>query len=227
MGKLNLKNITLTSVCGDGKYLVGIIQAARHCMKYADFGSVKIFSNKVVSIPDIDIVKIKPLNKEQYCLFSLYELPSLIDTDFCLTFQGDGFIIDSTLWSDEFFNYDYIGAPWLNEPLNNVGNGGFSLRSKKFLYSAKTLEYNSKIQFQPHIPAGELITPEDWFTCCYSYKKMLDMGVKFADVHTAYRFAVEHPSLLKIYNRHDIKTYNSFGFHGAFNAAAMKLLEEK
>ena len=226
MGKIKLDNITLVSVCGNQKFLIDIIRAAKHCMKYIDFKSVKILSNVAVSVNDIEIVKIQPLDQLQYTLFSLYELPKYIDTDFCLTFQGDGFVIKPNMWDNDFLKYDYIGAPWLSENKNPIGNGGFSLRSQKFLHSAKTLEYNSKIQFQKDIPAGKLITPEDWFACSYSYDKMINMNVKFPNIELAYKFSVEHPSNIKNYDRYNINTYNSFGFHGSFNIAAMKLLEE-
>lgn len=222
---MNLKDITLVSFCGNSKFLIDIIKAAKICMQKIKFGDVKILSNTHVAVKDINVIKIRNLDKLEYCKFSMYDLPSFINTEYCLTFQGDGFIINPELWTNDFLNYDYIGAPWLSEVKNRVGNGGFSLRSKKFLYSAKTLEYNSDIQFQKHIPAGQLVTPEDWFLCCYSYEKMLDLGVKFADITTAYKFSVEHPSPEKWYDRFDINTYQSFGFHGSFNKAAMKLLE--
>lgn len=227
MGSINLDNITLISVCGDARFLIGIIKAAKHCMKSVNFKNVKILSNTVVKTEDIEIIQIPSLNQEQYCKFCLYELPKYVNTDFCLTFQGDGFIINPSLWNNDFLNYDYIGAPWIHEVINQVGNGGFSLRSQKFLYSANKLEYNSKIQFQVNIPAGQLVTPEDWFTCCYSYHDMINMGVKFADFDTAYKFSVEHPSQYKMYDRFDLSTYNSFGFHGVFNKAAMGQLLEK
>jgi hypothetical protein len=226
MGTINLNNITLVSVCGDSRFLMGIIKAARHCMKQANFASVKILSNVLVQSSDIEIIKIPSLNQEQYNIFSLYDLHKYIETDYCITFQGDGFIIDNKYWDNKFLDYDYIGAPWLCEVKNRVGNGGFSLRSQKFLHSVKKLEYNSKIQFQKHIPAGQLVTPEDWFGCCYSYDEMTNMGVKFADINLAYKFSVEHPSPIKQYDRHNIATYNSFGFHGSFNIAAMMLLQQ-
>lgn len=227
MGKLDLNDITLISVCGNEKFLLQIIKAAQYCMKQANFKSVKILSNLAVALKDIEVIKIPKLDQEKYALFCLYELPNYIDTDFCLTFQGDGFIINPALWREDFLTHDYIGAPWIHEVINQVGNGGFSLRSQKFLHSAKTLEYNSKIQFQPHIPAGKLVTPEDWFACCYSYNTMIKMGVKFADFQTAYEFSVEHPSQYKPYNKQILTTYKSFGFHGSFNKAAMNLLENK
>jgi hypothetical protein len=222
---MKLNNITLISVCGDERFIDNIIKAANLCNKHFNFYATKILSNIPIKC-NYDIVEIPKLDKLQYSQFMMYELRKYVDTEFCLTFQGDGFIINSDLWTDEFLKYDYIGAPWLNEKYNNVGNGGFSLRSQKFLQSAETLEYNSSIQFQSHIPAGQLITPEDWFVCNYSYAQMKNMGVKFADIHTAYRFSVEHPSYAKLYDRHDLSSYKSFGFHGDFNVAAMKLLEK-
>jgi hypothetical protein len=220
-----LKNITLVSVCGNNKFLNGIIKAAQYCIKDIEFGSTKILSDTIINCDNIDMIKISPLNQEEYALFCLYDLPNYIDTEYCLTFQGDGFVINPHLWREEFLQYDYIGAPWMGEKNNNIGNGGFSLRSQKFLQSAKTLNYNSKIQFQPHIPAGKLITPEDWFACNYSYHTMIEMGINFPNIDLAYKFSVEHPSIHRFYDRQNIKTYNSFGFHGAFNVAAMKLLE--
>lgn len=225
MGSINLPQITLVAICGNEKFLNGTIRAAKVCAKHINFGALKILSNINTEVDGIDIIKIKELDQEAYSRFSMYELDSYIDTEYCLTFQWDGFVVNPNLWNNKFLDYDYIGAPWLNEKYNNVGNGGFSLRSQKFMQAAKTLEYNNKIQFQPHIPAGQLITPEDWFVCNYSYDNMINMGVKFADVNTAYTFSVEHPSINKFYNRNDINTYRSFGFHGSFNTAAMKLLE--
>lgn len=222
---MKLKDITLVSVCGDSRFLIDIIKAAKLCMKNVEFGAVKVLSNINITVKDIEIIKINTLNQEQYCTFCMYELPNFVDTEYALTFQGDGFIINPNLWKNDFLNYDYIGAPWLSEVKNKIGNGGFSLRSQKFLRSAKTLEYNSKIQFQKHIPAGKLVTPEDWFICCYSYDTMTEMGVKFPDINKAYEFSVEHPSIIKNYDRFDLSTYQSFGFHGSFNKAAMKLLE--
>ena len=64
----------------------------------------------------------------------LKELGAHIQTDYALVVQWDGFVIDGNAWADEFWNYDYIGARWphVAGPYR-VGNGGFSLRSKKLL----------------------------------------------------------------------------------------------
>ena len=42
------------------------------------------------------------------------ELNNYFDTDFCLIVQFDGKIINPSAWTNDFFNYDYIGAPLKN-----------------------------------------------------------------------------------------------------------------
>lgn len=225
MASMQLNNVTLFSLVGSEEYLDQTLKAINHCRELIDFANVKVASCVKIDQNDIEYIPIQKLSKIQYSHFFMYELDNFIDTEFCLTVQSDGFVIDGNHWEDFFLKFDYIGAPWLNfKDENCVGNGGFSLRSKKFLRSCKNLEYKHDIQFQPHVEPGKLITPEDWFCCVHSYKEMVKMGVKFADIHTAYRFSVEHPSFFKIYDRSVIETYRSFGFHGTFNKAGIDLL---
>ena len=68
----------------------------------------------------------------------------LIKFDKALIFQHDTMIFHNEI--DQFYDYDYIGAPW--DPINNIdyegGNGGFSLRNiKAIIYS---LEYKSFVK---------------------------------------------------------------------------------
>ncbi len=64
----------------------------------------------------------------------------LVNTDFWEQFYGEKILIyqeDSCIFKeniDDFLKWDYIGAPWPEEQNDNshgVGNGGFSLRTKK------------------------------------------------------------------------------------------------
>ena len=73
-------------------------------------------------------------SRQAYSQFVLQELHKYIKTDFVLMVQWDGWVINPNAWQDAFLDYDYIGAvwPWHPEGLR-VGNGGFSLRSKKLL----------------------------------------------------------------------------------------------
>jgi hypothetical protein len=85
-----------------------------------------------------------------YSLFMMHGLYAYIETDYCLVVQDDGWVLNGKNFKPEYYDYDYIGAPshcafgngtlYLNfqwtqatEPVSVVQNGGFSLRSKRFL----------------------------------------------------------------------------------------------
>jgi hypothetical protein len=76
-----------------------------------------------------------------------------IKTEQFLMFQTDSMIFPR--YKDKiqnFFHFDYVGAPWDNERYGGVGNGGLSLRKKsKMLEIMDTVEY-----------CGE---PEDVYFC--------------------------------------------------------------
>lgn len=222
---MNLTDITLISISGAENAINNMIKVMEFSSKHINFGKLKILTCEEVKHDYIEIIKIPKLNKEQYTKFCINDLYKYIDTEFCLTVQWDGFIIDHSLWNNNFLNYDYIGAPWVFDVVNRIGNGGFSLRSKKFLAESSKLIYR---QYQDasilnKLPKGSII-PEDWFMCCYCYDTMISNGIKFAPVNLAYNFSVEHPSNDKIYYRNILSTYRSFGFHGDFNIAAMELI---
>jgi hypothetical protein len=147
---------------------------------------------------------------DEYNKFVLENLVNYFDTDFVLTIQDDGFIINQNKWDCKFLSFDYIGAPWpISWPgcdINNVGNGGFSLRSKKFTqYTRDLCEF---------IPGNG----EDELACRKYFHVMKAWGINFADEKTASEFSVEHvinvPSIegtSQVAN--NIDTLNSFGFH--------------
>lgn len=234
---MKLDNITLVAATGASKDVDKTIKALEFSCKNIVFKNVKLLCPQANNIKHeyIETFEIDELDRINYSKLMINDLHKYIDTDFCITIQYDGFVIDHKKWNNHFLNFDYIGAPWLGSNTyhfyNRVGNGGFSLRSKKFLLESKELEYQSDIQFTPVIPKEETITPEDWFMCCYKYKHMVQRGIKFADIFTAYNFSVEHPNNLnfhleyKYYNPKILETYQSFGFHGEFNTAAMELLQ--
>lgn len=86
-------------------------------------------------LPGSTFVCTKPIRTmRQYSQYLLKNMWPLIDTTHCIYMQWDSMIMDNSMWTDEFLNYDYIGAPWpWHSPPTNIGNGGFSLRSKKLL----------------------------------------------------------------------------------------------
>jgi hypothetical protein len=111
-----------------------------------------------------------------------------------LVIQWDSFILDPKQWSDEFLNYDYIGAPWPHHPNTPGGNGGFSLRSTKLWQILAQLPMQKK-------------HPEDQAICIFNrYRLESDFDILFAPIEVARQFAFERG-----------KMQATFGFHGLFN----------
>jgi len=82
-----------------------------------------------------------------------YQLYREIQTDYILLFQTDTMVFPRYKDNlNEFFNYDYVGAPWNNDRYGGVGNGGLSLRKK-----SKMLEIMDTVTY-----SGE---PEDIYFC--------------------------------------------------------------
>lgn len=146
------------------------------------------FSNPAQTVPIKKIGKI-----EDYNNLVVKFLPDVVDVDYLLIIQFDGFILNASEWSNIFLHYDYIGAPW---PLNvfpeySVGNGGFSLRSRKLLQACRNLPYDGSI-------------PEDVFISRYSRASLeLEKAIRFASVGVASHFSSESVAV----------PYPTFGFH--------------
>lgn len=173
--KRKTKSLTIVSVTGHSSYTVGSIYAIQKsylelkdhipdlkCLLISPDRPVDLFEN-------IQHIPTKPFSYLEYNLFILYALDQYIDTDYALIVQEDGWILNGKAWTDEFFNYDYIGAPipmyfsddeehkfydsefWLNnhkpipEGLIEPQNGGVSLRSKKLLGLPNKLGLNYKL----------------------------------------------------------------------------------
>lgn len=129
--------------------------------------------------------------------YSIYVMKQLIadiklDTEFILFTQTDGFVIDGTAWKSEFLDYDYIGAPWPEHvsPQYRVGNGGFSLRSKKLMTILQDNKY----------PAQH---PEDAQICRVLRPFLEKENIKFAPPEIAEWFSCEST----------YKAHQTFGFH--------------
>jgi len=175
--------------------------AADICQKHFEFGSVKLLS----SIPDADprVVRIDNVDSlETYSHFFIKKLHEYVDTDFVLVIQYDGFILNPEAWTDDFLTYDYIGAPWWYEDENNVGNGGFSLRSKKLLH----ILYHDEYITEHH--------PEDHHIARTYGEYLRSKGVVFAPEYVASRFSIEGCLKEPVPVKYGSVWTNEFGFHG-------------
>ena len=204
------------------------IKALYTCMGFANFKEVKFVTSKdVIDQVGKDLLEdgiiceepsIPVSSMKDYSKFMIYHLNEYINTDFAITIQHDGFIINPDAWRDEFLNYDYIGAPWpwreqgFVTPFGehvSVGNGGFSLRSKKLIELPTKVEVPFDVVAMNHFYKmfGSVNWNEDGNICVHNRHIFEENGCKFAPVEVAKYFSYESP--LDI-NRGIIP----FGYHG-------------
>jgi hypothetical protein len=146
-----LETVTLLGVdCVD---IDRLILAADISMEHIEFADVKLLTS--LSAPRAKhIVTIQHIGStEEYSRFVIEKLDEYVDTPHVLIIQYDGFVLNPGAWEDDFLKYDYTGAPWFVRqssvtrfgfPVETrgtwvVGNGGFSLRSKRLLKSCTEL----------------------------------------------------------------------------------------
>jgi Protein of unknown function (DUF5672) len=160
-------------------------------------------------------------------------MPQVVTTDYTLVVQADGFAVNGQAWDPLFLEYDYVGAPWpwmwgggpyWARPF--VGNGGFSLRSRRLLSALRELEIcwhmshwadDERLNLREHYGLsvhGDRFLPEDLLICLW-YRELLEekYGIRFCPPELANKFSVEtvHPFTQYWLGR-------SFGFHGAVAA---------
>lgn len=138
-----------------------------------------------------------------------YEVPALIKPDHFIWIQSDSWVLDAERWTDEFLEYDYIGAPWpvgypdgLWDRLGyikgkNVGNGGFALRSVKLMRFLA----EHRDTMAPWLPEDDAI--------CRKHRDALEAaGFRWGPEELAQRFSFEFVPP---------PPEGTFGFHGKFN----------
>jgi hypothetical protein len=191
---IQLPNVTLIGVdCAD---INRLIRSADVSTRDIQFGAVKLLSS--IASNDPRVVKCRPIkSKAEYSKFMMKELSDHVHTDYALVIQYDGHVINWQAWDDEFLKYDYIGATWWFKDGMNVGNGGFSLRSKKLMEALKD-------------PRFVHTHPEDMHIARTYRAQLEEMGCVFAPDEVANRFSIEAYSTPAPANKYA----GQFGFHG-------------
>lgn len=192
----DLSNVTLiamTSLNYEGHY-----KALEYSKRGLNWGAVKL----ITSVPMNSL--------DEYSHAMIYDLRKFVDTPYCVTIQDDGFIVNPEMWNDDWFNYDYIGAPWPmphdnfsyrtpDGELVRVGNGAVSFRSRKILELPYELEFLWRSYYSN--------CNEDGFLTCHNRRLLQHYGVKFAPLEIAKHFSREH----EIAENQDVE--KPFGFH--------------
>lgn len=208
----SLNNITLLTINGLDNLdkAKDSLRSLIYCSKQIEFGSVKFLS--VLDVPNFynnyEYINIKPLDYPSYSNFVVKKLIDHVETDYVLLVQDDGFIINPDCWDDEFLDYDYIGAPWGTYYIYKgirVGNGGFTLRSRKLLKVSKE-----------KCPAYGI--NED-AAICIDFRGLFTMnGCVFAPLELAAKFSQE--------GKMEFEFGKTFGFHGRHHEDFMILKNE-
>jgi hypothetical protein len=159
------------------------------------------------------------IDYRDYSQWMLQELHKYVESDYILTIQYDSCVINAEFWTDEYLQFDYIGAPWPNNWQNRVGNGGCSLRSYKFTTQTNQLRY--------YKTGNKILDGEDYFACVTNYGALCEQGIKFAPIELARKFCVEHPIPEKWHHYDDLSTYESFAFHSEYNTAGMRFINRR
>jgi len=192
--KADLREVSL--VCIETRYPALAQFAIERCLAQATFKECLLLSPVRHALPGhIRQVTIAPIDSvEAYSAFMLRDLGRYFSGDHVLVIQWDSFILNGAAWRPEFLDYDYIGAPWPHRPVA-VGNGGFSLRSKRLCEALLELDIT-----QTH--------PEDFVICEAHGEELIEKhGIRFAPKELAGHFAFE-----------EIRPNTpTFGFHGFFN----------
>ena len=197
-----LPQVTLIGIdCVD---IERLLHVAEICQRSIRFGDVRMLTSIPHEHPSI--VPIAPITtREAYSSFMIKQINSYVTTPFALVIQYDGFILNPDAWRDEYLDYDYIGAPWNEtEGYSIVGNGGFSLRSKRLL---ELLQHDDAILDPTALDPPD--APEDWYICGMIRDYLEARGIRFAPVELARQFSFEGSD-----EYFGVAWTNEFGFHG-------------
>lgn len=199
LAMLNLPEVTLACI-DTANHALALRALALSCAGIR-FARVMFLTDAMpagVRVPEgIDVVAIAPVtSRVAYSHFMLKELPPFISTEYVLFVQWDGYVINPDAWDPAFLTADYLGATWFwRDDSMRVGNGGFSLRSRRLLDALQD-------------PRIELAEAEDT-TICRTFRPLLERehGIHFGSESLADKFAFEA----------DYPVGQPFGFHGLFN----------
>jgi hypothetical protein len=189
-----------TLVCIDCDHPRLGLRALQRSLAQCSYDAVKLLTDDTSLAKVDDRIECVPIARIEsaihHSLFKIKGLLAHVQTDFVQVVEWDGYVTRGAAWSDDFQAYDYIGAKWWHKhKAANVGNGGFSLRSRKLLLALQDTA------IVPNHPEDDVI--------CVDYRGLLAErhDIRFAPAHVAERYAFEGTE----------RSERELGFHGIFN----------
>lgn len=197
-----LTEIPVTLVCVDTTDRVDLAsRAISECLTQGRFAAVKLLTHDMRYPHAVKIPRLQGM--AGYSKFMIRELANYVDTSHALVVQWDGYVCDGSRWQPSFLSYDYIGPPWW-QWYGLVGNGGFSLRSKKLLDLLARTDFHDNEH------------PEDTYICMRNKDALVSMGIQFAPTAVAGQFAIESRTFdrqTKVWHGSPLYWNDHFGFH--------------
>ena len=192
---LELPDVTLCCIDTANHGLA--LRALRLSCTGVRYGQVLFLTDRGEADPGVEVRVIEPLDsRDAYSRFVLKSLLPHVATSHVLLVQWDGYVVNPAAWDPAFLDCDYIGAKWFwHDDGMRVGNGGFSLRSRRLLGALQD-------------PRIVLVDAEDT-TIARTFRPLLERehGIRFADEALADRFSFEAA----------YPVGRPFGFHGLYN----------
>jgi hypothetical protein len=194
--RLALPQVTLCAASSVN--VAATVRALEACVAQVEFARCKLFTDQPVDLngSGITVVPIAEITSAQaYSHFVLTQMVDHVETSHCLVVQWDGHVLDASRWRAEFLDHDYIGAVWPQfDDAHVVGNGGFSLRSRKLMQACRE-------------PGFRGLHPEDIMIGRENRAFLESRGFRFAPRALAQMFSVERAG----------DPMTSFGYHGAWH----------
>lgn len=193
--RFTLPQVTLCAVSSVN--VAATILALETSLTQIGFAAALLFTDSLLR-PDHPGITVVPIDRipssRAYSDFLLTRMVDHIFTSHCLVIQWDGHVLDAQRWRPEFLDYDYIGASWPQfSDGHDVGNGGFSLRSRRLMQLCRDQTF-------------ELSHPEDVAIGRVNRVWLESKGMRFAPRELADQFSAERAG----------DVLQSFGYHGAW-----------
>ena len=197
------ENLTIVSVYGHNDGSSAIFAIQKSMKELPGSRGLLLSIIKPDNLPDsIEWKEIGFLDYMMYSIFIMHSLYAFIDTDYCLMVQDDGWVLNGANFKPEYYDYDYIGGAchaamvgnqlllqgtWHDKfPRVIVQNGGFSLRSKRFLEAPNKLGI-------VHNHAQDIhLWNEDVQLSCIKRHLFAEHGMKYASEKTIRDFSIEN-----------------------------------
>ena len=205
---LALPDVTLimveTQVHDLGRY------ALVDAMTKVKFGGAVVYTDRpdaFEGLPDVRVIKVQDWPRKIAAeSFYYMESQQAATTSHVLMYQWDAGVRDVNCWTDDFLQYDYIGAPWPGKRAGqwqpkdgySVGNGGFTLMSMKFC----NWIYANRDRVRAQSDMGVSYGARDMAVAA-------GQPIKWPNEDVAYRFSFEHGSA-------EQRATPSFGYHDVY-----------